>query len=121
MARDKAPVGDLRRFKRPPAHPGEVFREDYRQVGTDEEISQAECARRMGITQNRLNEIERGRRGVSPETAVLLDALTGVSAETWLTMQMRHDLWHAMQSTDTSKVQPFPRRTLQEPRATRRS
>jgi addiction module HigA family antidote len=88
----------LQKIRRAPPHPGSVFRELYRQHGTDEEISQAECARRMGISINRLNEIEREKRGLSPETAVLLSALTGVTAEFWYQLQANHDLWQAMQS-----------------------
>ena len=104
-------------MKTAPPHPGGVFREYYRQAGTEEEISQAECARRMGISLNRLNEIEREKRGVSPETAVLLGALTGASAEFWYTLQCNHDLWNALQSVGPAakKIKrlrpPKPRRT----------
>ena len=88
MAKKRAtksiPVGpDWLEDQAAPPHAGAVFREFYRQAGTEDEISQAECARRMGMSSNRLNEIEREKRGVSPETAVLLGALTGVSAEFW--------------------------------------
>lgn len=91
-----AGLGEMRKA---PPHPGGVFRDLYRQAGTDEEISQAECASRMGISVNRLNEIEREKRALSPETAVLLSALTGVSAEFWYQLQANHDLWNAMQAT----------------------
>jgi antitoxin HigA-1 len=98
----------LQKIRKAPPHPGTVFRKLYRQHGTPEEISQAECARRMGMSINRLNEIERGKRGVSPETAVLLCALTGVSAEFWYRLQANHDLWNAMQSM-RSRAKKIPR------------
>ena len=36
---------------------------------------------------------------MTAETALLFEALTGASAEFWLTLQARHDLWHAMRTT----------------------
>jgi len=99
----------LNDMKRAPTHPGEIFRHEFRQAGTAEEVSQAECARRMGISVNRLNEIERGKRGVTPETAVLLSALTGASAQMWTSLQSNHDLWNAMQSMKAraKKIKPM--------------
>src|SRR5262245_37449070 len=92
---------DLRRMQRPPTHPGEIFEEEYRKPSG---ISQAEAARRMGMSMNRLNEIVKGKRGVTAETAVLMDALTGVDARFWLQLQLDHDLWHALRATDTRHV-----------------
>lgn len=99
----------LHRMKRAPTHPGLTFREMFRQAGTPKEVSQAECARRMGISTNRLNEIERGKRGVSPETAVLFGALTRTSPEFWHKMQGNHDLWHALQrmKSQAKKIKPL--------------
>lgn len=91
----------FKKMKRAPSHAGAIFREFYRQAGTDEEVSQAECARRMGMSTNRLNEIERGKRGVTPETALLFSALTGTTAQFWVDIQNAHDLWQAWQ-----KMQP---------------
>ena len=86
---------DLSRMRRPPTHPGEVFEEEYRKpLG----ISQAEAARRMGMSTNRLNEIVLGKRGVTAETAVLMGELTGTTPGLWLHMQADYDLWHALQA-----------------------
>src|SRR5947208_419641 len=90
--------------RRPPTHPGEIFEEEYRKPSR---ISQAEAARRMQMSTNRLNEIVAGKRAVTAETAVLMAALTGTSPQLWLHMQADHDLWHALQETDTSRVQPI--------------
>ena len=77
---------------RAPTHPGEVFEEEWRKpIG----ISQAEAARRMKMSANRLNEVILGRRAVSPETAVLFGKLTDTSAEMWARMQADYDVWHA--------------------------
>jgi addiction module HigA family antidote len=49
-------------------------------------VSQVEAARRMQVPFQRLNAIVRGRRAVSADTALLLEALTGWDAEVWLTL-----------------------------------
>lgn len=90
------PTPSLAQLRRAPTHPGEMFEEEYRKPSG---ISQAEAARRMRMSTNRLNEIVKGKRAVTAETALLLEALTGASAEFWLTLQTRHDLWHAMRET----------------------
>jgi addiction module HigA family antidote len=58
-------------------------------------MSQAEAARRMGMSTNRLNELIRGKRGVTADTALRLSRLLGTSPEFWLNLQMTSDLWHA--------------------------
>jgi addiction module HigA family antidote len=91
-------------MRRPPTHPGEMFEEEFRKPSG---ISQAEAARRMGMSTNRLNEIVAGKRGVTAETAVLLGALTGASPQFWLHLQADYDLWHAMRETNTESVKPL--------------
>jgi addiction module HigA family antidote len=80
-------------MKRPPTHPGEIFEEEYRKPSG---ISQAEAARRMGMSTNRLNEIVLGKRGVTAETAVLMGELTKTDPRLWLHLQADYDLWHAL-------------------------
>ena len=85
---------DLRRMKRAPTHPGEVLVEEFlRPLG----LTQADAARRMEISANRLNELARGKRGVTAETALRLARLLGTSPEFWLNLQTSWDLWHAYQ------------------------
>jgi addiction module HigA family antidote len=86
---------DVRRMKRAPTHPGEVLLEEFLSpLG----MSQAEAARRMGMSTNRLNELVRGKRGVTADTALRLARLLGTSPEFWLNLQMATDLWHAHQA-----------------------
>ena len=81
----------MRTAQSSPTHPGTVFREEYRHaIG----ISQAEAARRLGWSTNRMNEFEGGKRRVTVDNAIALEALTGASAEFWLTLQMQHAVWH---------------------------
>jgi len=73
----------------PPVHPGEVILHDYLEpLG----MSQYALAKALGITQARLGEIVRGRRAISPDTALRLARYFGTSAEFWLGMQAHYDL-----------------------------
>lgn len=81
---------------RPPTHPGEIFEEEYRKPSG---ISQAEAARRMGMSTVRLNQIVGGNRGVTPATAVLFSMLTDTDPMLWLRLQAEYDLWHVIRET----------------------
>ncbi len=61
-------------------------------------VSQVEAARRMGVSFQRLNAIVKGRRAVTADTALLLEALTGWEAQIWLSLQTKWDLWHALRA-----------------------
>jgi addiction module HigA family antidote len=52
-----------------------------------------------------LNEIIKKRRGVTPDTALRLGRVLGMSAEFWLGLQLDWDLWSAMQSANYSKIE----------------
>lgn len=94
----------IAQLRRSPTHPGEMFAEEFLiPTGT----SQAEAARRMGMPANRLNTIIVGKRGVSPETAILFGALTGTNPEFWMRLQADYDLWRAMQKMPRPKVKPL--------------
>ena len=72
-----------------PVHPGEVIRLDYLEpLG----MSQYALAKALGITQARLGEIVRGKRAVTPDTALRLARYFGTSAEFWSAMQTHYDL-----------------------------
>jgi antitoxin HigA-1 len=76
---------------RPPAHPGEVLLEDcIKPLG----LTQAESAKRLGVPIQRLNGLVRGRRAMSPDTALRIATVFGSSAEFWMTLQANWDLWH---------------------------
>jgi addiction module HigA family antidote len=71
-------------------------------------VSRVEAAGRMHVPFQRLNAIVKGRRGVSADTALLLESLTGWDAQIWLTLRARWDLWHAMRTRGhRPKVRPL--------------
>ncbi len=92
---------------RPPTHPGEMLLEEFVKPL---HITQTELARKLGVSYPRLNEIIRGRRSVTPDTALRLSRVLGMSADFWLGLQQDWDLWHAMNSPkaiDIKKLQPL--------------
>lgn len=93
----------------PPTHPGEMLLEEFlKPLG----ISQSAFAIRLGVSFPRLNEIVRGKRAVTPDTALRLARVTGMSADFWLGLQSDWDLWHALRSADAkqiAKLTPLPR------------
>jgi addiction module HigA family antidote len=72
-----------------PPHPGEIIKEDYLvPLG----MSVNRLAAGLGIGAARLNEIVRGKRGISADTALRLARYFGTSAEFWLNLQSLYDL-----------------------------
>ncbi len=67
-------------------------------------VSQSEFAVRLGVSFPRLNEIIRGKRGVSTNTALRLARVLGMPAEFWLGLQQAWDLWHAMRGKQAVKI-----------------
>ena len=86
---------------RPPTHPGEMLLEEFLKPL---DISQSAFAVRLGISFPRLNEIIRGKRGVTPDTALRLARVLGMSADFWLGLQQDWDLWHAMQGKRAAAI-----------------
>jgi addiction module HigA family antidote len=75
-------------------------------------ISQSEFAVRLGVSFPRLNEIIRGKRGVTPDSALRLARVLGMSAEFWLGLQLDWDLWHVMRgkkADEIAQLQPVSR------------
>lgn len=72
-----------------PTHPGEVLLEEFLEPLS---VTQKALAEHIGVPLQRVNEIVRGRRGVSPETAWLLAKALGTSAEFWMNLQVVYDL-----------------------------
>ena len=72
-----------------PVHPGEVLKHDFMEpLG----LSAAALAKAVGVTPARINEIVRGRRGVTAETALRLARYFNTDARSWMTLQDRYEL-----------------------------
>lgn len=79
----------------PPIHPGEVLGEEFlKPLG----LSQYALAQAIGVPQIRVSEIVRGRRAITPDTALRLARYFGTSAEFWISMQATYELMVARET-----------------------
>ena len=79
----------MSRHKEPPIHPGEILREEFLKPLA---ISQYRLAKDTSVPPRRINEIVRGLRAVSADTALRLARYFGTSERFWLNLQARYDL-----------------------------
>jgi antitoxin HigA-1 len=70
-------------------HPGTILQEEFLEPM---KLTQAELARALQIPLNRINEMVRGKRGITPQSALLLAGYFGNSPEFWMNLQTAHDL-----------------------------
>src|SRR5436305_4530928 len=77
------------RRKPPPIHPGEILREEFL---TPLGISQCRLAKEMSVPPRRINEIVRGTRAITADTALRLARYFGTSERFWLNLQAHYDL-----------------------------
>lgn len=80
---------------RPPTHPGEMLREEF--LGPMQ-ISQRDLAHAIHVPYQRVNELVNQKRGITPSTALRLAKFFGVTADFWLNLQVRWDLFKAQAS-----------------------
>ena len=79
--------------KRKPVTAGEILVEEFMQpLG----LTQGALAEAMGVQRKYVNELCTGRRALTAPTALMLARVFGNSADFWLNVQRRTDLWQAM-------------------------
>lgn len=84
----------LRDPRRKPTHPGEILRED---VLPALNMTQAEFARRLGVSRLSVSDLLHEKRALSPDMAIRIATLTNTTPESWLRMQEAVDLWELKQ------------------------
>ena len=93
--------------KLPAIHPGEILLEEFmKPIG----LSSTALANSLGVTPARINEIVRGKRGISADTALRLARFFGTDAQSWLNWQAHYDLQVAQQTLESKikrDVQPM--------------
>ena len=72
-----------------PTHPGEILLEEFL---LPMEMSQTQLAEAMDVPIQRINTLVSGKRGITPETAILLSRVFKTSPEFWMNLQAVHDL-----------------------------
>ena len=71
-----------------PVHPGEVLKDELEEIG----LSQSALAEHIKVLPKTVNEICRGKRGISAEMALKLSRALGASPQFWLNLQSNWEL-----------------------------
>ena len=77
-----------------PFHPGQILLEEFLQPM---EITQAAFAEKLGWTPTRLNELIKGKRGITAESAIDLSQVLGTTPKLWMNLQATWDLAKALE------------------------
>ena len=91
---------------RPPTHPGEMLLKEFlKPMG----LSQKFLADAIDVPYQRVNGIVKGRRGITPSTALRLSKFFGNSVGFWMNLQSQFELYEAKQSEEKvlEGIQPF--------------
>lgn len=86
-----------------PIHPGEHLAEILDELG----ISQYRLARAIGVPPRRINDLVRGRRSVTADTALRIGQALNMTPEFWLNLQRMYDLERARAVSDVSAIKPL--------------
>ena len=86
-----------------PIHPGEHLAEILDEL----DISGSRLARAIGVPPRRINDILRGRRSVSADTALRVGQALGMTPEYWLNLQRMYDLDLARADANVSDIKPL--------------
>jgi antitoxin HigA-1 len=87
--------------KLPPVHPGEILLEEYlKPLG----ISQNKLGRDLNVPAQRINDIVRGQRAITVDTALRLARYFHTSPRFWLNLQSRYDLEMAQETRLVERV-----------------
>jgi addiction module HigA family antidote len=89
---------------RKPTHPGEMLVEEFLRPMN---ITQRELADAIHVPYQRVNELVNQKRGITPSTALRLARFFGVSADFWLNLQVRWDLYRTQEAEqdDLAEIQ----------------
>ncbi|HXR38606.1 MAG TPA: HigA family addiction module antitoxin [Terracidiphilus sp.] len=84
-------------------NPGEILRTEFMEpLG----LTAYRLAKDLQISAPRINDLVRGKRGITADTALRLSRYFGNSAQFWIGLQSGHDLWVASRSKAIYKVKP---------------
>ena len=85
-----------------PTHPGEVLRE-FLPV----DMTIGEVAARLGVSRPHLSRLLNGHASMTADMAIRVGILTGTTPESWLSNQLKWDLWQSLQKKRPN-VEPLP-------------
>ncbi len=79
--------------KKQPVSVGEMITEEFLEPL---ELTQGQLAKYMGVSRKTVNELCTNRRAITADTALMLATAFGNTAEFWLNLQQRNDVWKAL-------------------------
>jgi addiction module HigA family antidote len=83
--------------KRPPVSVGEMIAEEFLHPL---KLTQSALADAMGVSRKTVNELCTNKRKITADTALILARVFGNTAEFWLNLQQRNDLWQALNTPE---------------------
>jgi antitoxin HigA-1 len=86
---------------RPPTHPGLILRDV---ILPSVAVDKSRIAELLGISRSHLYGLLNGSKSLTPKMALRIAQMFGGIAETWMRMQVAHDLWHARQGVDLGSI-----------------
>ena len=81
--------------KRQPISVGEIINEEFL---TPMELTQKQLAEAMGVSRKTVDELCTNRRTITADIALILAKVFGNSADFWLNLQQRNELWKVLHS-----------------------
>jgi antitoxin HigA-1 len=91
---------------RPPTHPGEMLQAEFL---LPMNLTQRDLAKRIDVSYRKINELINGRSNVTPIIALRLARFFGVSADFWMNLQLRWDLYHVgkLEAETLKRIRPY--------------
>ena len=84
-------------------HPGDILKTEFMEpLG----LSSYRLAKNLHVSAPRINDVVRGKRGITADTAMRLSRYFGNSTQFWLNLQNKHDIWSAARDRSLAKVKP---------------
>lgn len=87
------------RLPKNPFHPGEILLEEFLEPM---DVTQSAFAERIGWTKTRLNELIKGKRGITADAALDLAKALNTSPKLWMNLQATWDLVQASKRRDVA-------------------
>jgi len=84
-------------------HPGEILKTEFMEpLG----LSSYRLAKELHVSAPRVNDLVLGKRSITANTAMRLSAYFGSSAQFWLNLQNKYDIWVAAKDKSLAKIKP---------------
>ena len=84
-------------------HPGEILKEEFMEPLS---LTAYRLAKELHVPAPRINDIVRGKRAITADTAIRLGIYFGLPAQFWMNLQIDYDLRLAHAASGIEKVRP---------------